>query len=164
MVRPLLLWRGCRCCGATVWIGHCCSAASAAAAQIAACKWSLLSLSILRFTVLHCTALYCTSLQVLWGHCVDLLQRGFSSGSILTVDPEDARRLGKPWTRRSADWSMSQFVWFMWFMGVDGCGGMRKGGSNSRGWGNLGHAGQQGLCVCVSGVVVSTACREGCVK
>jgi hypothetical protein len=38
--------------------------------------------------------------QVLWGHCVDLLHRGFTSGSILTVDPEDARQLGKPWTRR----------------------------------------------------------------
>jgi len=38
--------------------------------------------------------------QVVWGHCVDLLQRGFTSGSILTVDPEDARLLGKPWTRR----------------------------------------------------------------
>jgi hypothetical protein len=38
--------------------------------------------------------------QVLWGHCADLLQRGFVSGSILTVDPEDARLLGKPWTRR----------------------------------------------------------------
>jgi formamidopyrimidine-DNA glycosylase len=38
--------------------------------------------------------------DVIWGHCVDLLQRGFSSGSILTVDPEDAKTLGKPWTRR----------------------------------------------------------------
>lgn len=42
----------------------------------------------------------CGALQVMWGQCVDLLQRGFSSGSILTVDPEDARLLGKPWTRR----------------------------------------------------------------
>jgi hypothetical protein len=41
-----------------------------------------------------------TPTQVMWGHCVDLLQRGFSSGSILTVDPDDARKLGKPWTRR----------------------------------------------------------------
>lgn len=38
--------------------------------------------------------------DTIWGHCVDLLQRGFSSGSILTVDPEDAKTLGKPWTRR----------------------------------------------------------------
>ncbi|KAF6257648.1 hypothetical protein COO60DRAFT_1271214, partial [Scenedesmus sp. NREL 46B-D3] len=29
--------------------------------------------------------------DTIWGHCVDLLQRGFSSGSILTVDPEDAQ-------------------------------------------------------------------------
>ena len=29
-----------------------------------------------------------------------LLQRGFKTGSILTVDPEDAARLGPPWTRR----------------------------------------------------------------
>ena len=36
----------------------------------------------------------------IWFHSVDLLQRGFKSGSILTVDPEDARKLGKPWTRR----------------------------------------------------------------
>jgi formamidopyrimidine-DNA glycosylase len=38
--------------------------------------------------------------DVIWGHCEELLQRGFSSGSILTVDPEDAKTLGKPWTRR----------------------------------------------------------------
>jgi formamidopyrimidine-DNA glycosylase len=38
--------------------------------------------------------------DLLWYHCVNLLQRGFASGSILTVDPEDAARLGKPWTRR----------------------------------------------------------------
>lgn len=31
---------------------------------------------------------------------MDLLQRGMTSGSILTVDPEDAKQLGKPWTRR----------------------------------------------------------------
>ena len=29
-----------------------------------------------------------------------LLQRGFKTGSILTVDPADAQRLGEPWTRR----------------------------------------------------------------
>lgn len=38
--------------------------------------------------------------EVIWGHCVELLHRGFTSGSILTVDPEDAAALGKPWTRR----------------------------------------------------------------
>lgn len=38
----------------------------------------------------------------IWFHSVDLLQRGFKSGSILTVDPEDAEKLGKPWTRRRA--------------------------------------------------------------
>ncbi|WIA08100.1 hypothetical protein OEZ85_007563 [Tetradesmus obliquus] len=38
--------------------------------------------------------------DTIWGHCVELLRRGFSSGSILTVDPEDAKTLGKPWTRR----------------------------------------------------------------
>jgi formamidopyrimidine-DNA glycosylase len=36
----------------------------------------------------------------LWHHSADLLRRGFQTGSILTVDPEDAARLGKPWTRR----------------------------------------------------------------
>jgi len=36
----------------------------------------------------------------IWRHSVDLLRRGFQSGSILTVDPEEAQRLGKPWTRR----------------------------------------------------------------
>ena len=35
----------------------------------------------------------------LWHHCVSLLQRGFQTGSILTVDPEEAKRLGPPWTR-----------------------------------------------------------------
>ncbi|KAI8465749.1 MAG: hypothetical protein J3K34DRAFT_435962, partial [Monoraphidium minutum] len=38
--------------------------------------------------------------DAVWAHSVDLLQRGFTSGSILTVDPEDAKTLGKPWTRR----------------------------------------------------------------
>lgn len=38
--------------------------------------------------------------DTVWAHSVDLLQRGFASGSILTVDPEDAKLLGKPWTRR----------------------------------------------------------------
>lgn len=39
-------------------------------------------------------------LQRVWFHCTDLLQRGFKLGSILTVDPEDAKVLGSPWTRR----------------------------------------------------------------
>ena len=29
-----------------------------------------------------------------------LLQRGFVTGSILTVDPDEAAVLGQPWTRR----------------------------------------------------------------
>ena len=37
----------------------------------------------------------------LWRHSVLLLQRGFQTGSILTVDPEEAKTLGQPWTRRS---------------------------------------------------------------
>ncbi|KAI9007683.1 DNA glycosylase [Hyaloraphidium curvatum] len=35
--------------------------------------------------------------ETIWHHSVDLLQRGFRTGSILTVDPGDARA---PWTRR----------------------------------------------------------------
>ncbi|KAK9868369.1 hypothetical protein WJX84_004801 [Apatococcus fuscideae] len=35
-----------------------------------------------------------------WRHSVLLLQRGFKTGSILTVDPEEAAKLGSPWTRR----------------------------------------------------------------
>jgi len=38
----------------------------------------------------------------IWAHSVELLRRGFQSGSILTVDPDEAKRLGKPWTRRRA--------------------------------------------------------------
>ena len=37
-----------------------------------------------------------------WEHSVLLMQRGFQSGSILTVDPEEAKVLGAPWTRRCA--------------------------------------------------------------
>jgi hypothetical protein len=36
----------------------------------------------------------------IWKHCVLLLQRGFQTGSILTVEPEEATILGPPWTRR----------------------------------------------------------------
>ena len=35
-----------------------------------------------------------------WYHCVKLLQRGFQCGSILTVDKDEAKRLGKPGLRR----------------------------------------------------------------
>lgn len=38
--------------------------------------------------------------ETLWMHSVVLLQRGFKSGSILTVDPAEAVVLGPPWTRR----------------------------------------------------------------
>lgn len=38
--------------------------------------------------------------DVVWRHCVELLRRGFETGSILTVDPEEALVLGSPWTRR----------------------------------------------------------------
>jgi formamidopyrimidine-DNA glycosylase len=38
--------------------------------------------------------------KVIWDHSVDLLQRGFESGSILTVDPEEAVKMGSPWNRR----------------------------------------------------------------
>ncbi|CAK9115446.1 Endonuclease 8 1 (DNA glycosylase/AP lyase Nei 1) (DNA-(apurinic or apyrimidinic site) lyase Nei 1) (Endonuclease VIII 1) [Durusdinium trenchii] len=36
----------------------------------------------------------------IWFHAVDLLQRGFATGSILTVDKEEAQRLGRPGMRR----------------------------------------------------------------
>ena len=38
--------------------------------------------------------------EALWRHSVLLLQRGFKTGSILTVDEDEAKKLGKPWTRR----------------------------------------------------------------
>ena len=38
--------------------------------------------------------------EALWRHSVELLQRGFKTGSILTVDLEEAKVLGAPWTRR----------------------------------------------------------------
>ncbi len=41
-----------------------------------------------------------TSFETLWMHSVLLLQRGFTTGSILTVDPAEAALLGPPWTRR----------------------------------------------------------------
>ena len=40
--------------------------------------------------------------EALWRHSVLLLQRGFKTGSILTVDEDEAQKLGKPWTRRWA--------------------------------------------------------------
>jgi len=36
----------------------------------------------------------------IWHHSVLLLQRGFREGGILTVDAEEAKVLGNPWTRR----------------------------------------------------------------
>jgi hypothetical protein len=38
--------------------------------------------------------------DAIWRHSVLLLQRGYVSGSILTVDNADAIALGAPWTRR----------------------------------------------------------------
>lgn len=38
--------------------------------------------------------------DVIWYHTVDLLQRGYTTGSILTVDPVEARALGQPNMRR----------------------------------------------------------------
>jgi formamidopyrimidine-DNA glycosylase len=35
-----------------------------------------------------------------WHHTVDLLKRGYQTGSILTVDPEEAKALGRPKMRR----------------------------------------------------------------
>lgn len=37
-------------------------------------------------------------MEAIWRHSVDLLQRGFRLGSIVTVDPEEG--LPAPWTRR----------------------------------------------------------------
>ena len=47
-----------------------------------------------------CNTLSRATFDDVWRHSVVLLQRGFTSGSILTVDPEDAKALGPPWTRR----------------------------------------------------------------
>jgi formamidopyrimidine-DNA glycosylase len=38
--------------------------------------------------------------QRIWYHTVDLLKRGYQTGSILTVDPEEAKQLGNPRLRR----------------------------------------------------------------
>jgi hypothetical protein len=38
--------------------------------------------------------------DTIWHHTVDLLTRGFQTGSILTVDPDEAKALGKPNLRR----------------------------------------------------------------
>ena len=38
--------------------------------------------------------------KLVWHHTVSLLQRGFETGSILTVDPEEAKALGNPRLRR----------------------------------------------------------------
>ena len=47
-----------------------------------------------------CTDLARGTFDALWHHTVELMQRGFVNGSILTVDPEEALVLGEPWTRR----------------------------------------------------------------
>lgn len=36
----------------------------------------------------------------IWKHSVLLLQRGYQTGSIITVDDADAQSMGPPWTRR----------------------------------------------------------------
>lgn len=41
-----------------------------------------------------------STFETLWMHSVLLLQRGFTTGSILTVDQAEAALLGPPWTRR----------------------------------------------------------------
>lgn len=38
--------------------------------------------------------------DLIWKHTVDLLQRGYETGSILTVDPDEAVQLGNPRMRR----------------------------------------------------------------
>jgi formamidopyrimidine-DNA glycosylase len=45
-------------------------------------------------------ALEKSEFDVIWHHTVALLKRGFETGSILTVDPDEARSLGKPSLRR----------------------------------------------------------------
>ena len=47
-----------------------------------------------------CDAIPRETFDALWFHTVQLMQRGFVNGSILTVDPEEALVLGDPWTRR----------------------------------------------------------------
>ena len=47
-----------------------------------------------------CDAIARETFDALWFHTVQLMQRGFVNGSILTVDPEEALVLGDPWTRR----------------------------------------------------------------
>jgi formamidopyrimidine-DNA glycosylase len=41
-----------------------------------------------------------STFDIIWHHSVSLLRRGFETGSILTVDPEEAAVLGQPWTQR----------------------------------------------------------------
>eukprot|EP00968_Pinguiococcus_pyrenoidosus_P028357 scaffold7789_cov200-Pinguiococcus_pyrenoidosus.AAC.4 len=38
--------------------------------------------------------------DLLWWHSVECMRRAYQVGSIVTVDPDDADRLGPPWTRR----------------------------------------------------------------
>ena len=41
-----------------------------------------------------------TEFETVWYHTVDLLRRGYHTGSIITVDPDEARDLGQPTLRR----------------------------------------------------------------
>ena len=45
--------------------------------------------------------------EALWSNSVRLLQAGFATGSIITVDP--AEKLPAPWTRRRASANAARF-------------------------------------------------------
>jgi len=47
-----------------------------------------------------CSSIAQPKADEIWRHSVALLQRGFVTGSILTVDDADAAAMGPPWTRR----------------------------------------------------------------
>jgi len=47
-----------------------------------------------------CNTLEKQEFEKVWYHTKDLLERGYATGSILTVDPEEARALGNPRMRR----------------------------------------------------------------
>lgn len=54
--------------------------------------------------------------ELIWRHSLDLLQRGFKSGSILTVDADEAKVLGPPWQRRwGMFFSSAQSTHYTWF-------------------------------------------------
>jgi hypothetical protein len=51
----------------------------------------------------------------IWTHSVLLLQRGFKTGSILTVDEAEAKVLGPPWTRWVVVELLFRFLhWYVW--------------------------------------------------